>query len=545
MSRSLVRDESRSLIFRLIYAAFLGGLSLSSAVALLASSAWLISMASTMPPILLLQVVIVSVRFFGISRGVFRYAERLLSHDTILRIQARLQSLVYQRLEARPLNYLSISQGRLLSRILHDVEYVQDKWVRVWIPWLSSLIAGVAGSGIIFWLHPVAGITTLTLLIIALFLVPRLATLSAKENARSIAEAEVRLAEHVTAAIAGHMEAKMFGYAKKFNEDVKRTEAELAKHERDALKVSGLASAVIYLIMGIAILSNAILAINAFRGGDLAGVNIAILTLLPLAIFDSIITLPSAFAYKPKMDRSEEFLNQVLAEEQRVSGTKRPTDLTIRMSEARAQWSENALLHSPVSLDIPSGSWINVEGESGIGKSSLALALLGLIPYEGSILIGGIEVRDLDPTFISENLTASLQGDHIFASSVRENLRIANQVATDEEMRKSLESVGLTDLARDLDLLLGSFGKNLSGGEQQRLRIARALLRDTPVYIFDEPTEFLDHENRVLVEEVLKRKLAMKTVIIIQHTTEFSREDSSKVILQREPFQLQAPVANA
>ena len=179
--------------------------------------------------------------------------------------------------------------------------------------------------------------------------------------------------------------------------------------------------------MALSILINAFLAIRAFENGDLAGVNIAILTLLPLAIFDSIITLPAAFAYKPKMDKSEEFLNQVLGEEERTIGTRRPEALTVQFKAARAQWSDDSLRHAPITFDISAGDWVDLEGESGIGKSSLALALLGLIPYEGSITIGGIEVREIDPSFISENFTASLQGDHIFASSVRENLRIGNQ----------------------------------------------------------------------------------------------------------------------
>ena len=537
---SLVREESRSLLLRLLYSAFLGGLSLGSAVALLASSAWLISMASTMPPILLLQVVIVGVRFFGISRGVFRYAERLLSHDTILRIQSRLQSLVYERLESRPLQYLSISQGKLLSRILHDVEYVQDKWVRVWIPWISSLIAGIAGSGIIFWLHPLAGLITLSTLIIALFLVPRIATLSAKDQSEAIAQSEVRLAENVTAAITGHMEAKMFGYAEKFNEDLKKTEEELSHNEREALKVSGVGSSVIYLIMGITILINSSLAIIAFENGDLAGVNIAILTLLPLAIFDSIITLPAAFAYKPKMDQSEAFLNEVLDTEASNPGSTTPTSLAIEFHEARAKWGDSTLRHLRVSAEISQGSWVSIEGPSGIGKSSLALALLGLIPYEGSITIGGVEVSEIDPHFLASNITASLQGDHIFQSSVRENLRIGNPEATDDQMKDILRDVGLGQLAEDLDSLLGSFGKNLSGGEQQRLKIARALLRNTPIYILDEPTEFLDQENREVIENLLVDRLSEKTVVIIQHETAFGPERSVRILLETEPFQLQS-----
>lgn len=539
-SVNLVQQESRSLLLRLGYAAFLGGLSLASAVALLASSAWLISMASTMPPILLLQVVIVSVRFFGISRGVFRYAERLLSHDTILRIQSRLQSLVYLSLESRPLHYLSISQGKLLSRILHDVEYVQDKWIRLWIPWISSLIAGIAGSGIIFWLHPVAGLTTLAFIVTALFLLPNLATISARKESESLAQAEVRLAEHVNSAIAGHMEAKMFGYSKKFSEDLKATEAELAAHERKALQVSGLANAFVYLLLGLNIITNAYLAISAFQNGELTGVNIAILILLPLAIYDSISTLPGAFTYKPKMDKSEAFLNEILLEEKKSVGIARPTLLDIHLSSARARWRDDSLRHKAVNAEISQGSWTNIEGESGIGKSSLVLAILGLIPYEGSITIGGVEVKEIDTDFISENVTVSLQNDHIFATSVRENLRIARQEASDDELRTVLEDVRLSDLASDLDAILGSFGKNLSGGEQQRLKIARALLRNTPIYIFDEPTEFLDAENRAAIEKLLLERLRGKTVIVVQHTTTFSRDDSQQITLEVEPFQLLA-----
>ena len=380
----------------------------------------------------------------------------------------------------------------------------------------------------------------LTLLIIALFLVPRLATLSAKKESVSIAEAEVRLAEHVTAAIAGHMEAKMFGYSQKFGDDLRSTEEELAIHERKALRVSGFASATIYLIMGISILINAILAITSFDNGDLAGVNIALLTLLPLAIFDSIITLPAAFAYKPKMDKSEEFLNQVLGEEETLVGTRRPEDLTFRFNAARALWNEGSLRHTPVTFEISPKDWVNLNGESGIGKSSLALALLGMVPYEGSIQIGGIEVREIDPSFLADNITASMQGDHIFASSVRENLRIADQEASDEAISHILRSVGLNDLANDLDALLGSFGKNLSGGEQQRLKIARALLRDTPIYIFDEPTEFLDAENREMVESLLLERLQGKTVIVIEHTTNFARDGAQQITLEAQPFQLLA-----
>lgn len=532
-----VRQENRTYLFRLFYAAFLGGLSLASAVALLASSAWLISMASTMPPILLLQVVIVGVRFFGISRGVFRYAERLLSHDTILRIQSKLQVLIYQRLEARPLQYLSLSQGKVLNRIINDVEFVQDKWVRVWIPWCGSLIAGVCGAGIIYWLSPIAGLITLAILIFTLFIVPRVTTIGSQSSAAKIAESESYLGERISSSITGHMEARIFNYSDKYSEDLKKVESDLAFHEKATLKISGLATFLVYIAMGINIIINAVIAINSFESGSLAGVNIAVLTLLPLAIYDSIATLPSAFSNKSKMDRSEEFLNEVLDEslaEEKVNSqsSSQPFNSRIVFENATALWRDNTANKAPATLTIEPGESVLISGMSGSGKSSLALALLGLIPYQGSISLGGVEVRELDSKVLAGAITACLQSDYIFATSIRENLKIANPEANDDDIKKVLTDLGLDYLANDLDQHLGAFGTTISGGEQQRIRVARALLRDTPIYIFDEPTEYLNEELAQLVRSVIKERLANKTLIVIEH--EANSDHAKELNLSRD-----------
>ena len=167
------------LLSRFIFAGILGGLSLGMAVGLLASSAWLISMASTQPPILTLQVAVVSVRFFGLSRGVFRYAERIYGHDAILRVATKMQIAIYEALVKRePINSAALQRGKLLQQITTDIEVVQDRWIRIFIPGLSAAISAWAGVGIIFWLAKSISLVVLGIYLIVLALIILITTRS-------------------------------------------------------------------------------------------------------------------------------------------------------------------------------------------------------------------------------------------------------------------------------------------------------------------------------------------------------------------------------
>jgi ATP-binding cassette subfamily C protein CydCD len=140
--RHVIRSSMQPFAWRLSAGALLGGLSLGAAVGLLATSAWLISMASTHPPILTLEVAIVAVRFFGLSRGILRYSERLISHDAVFRMLTNLRVHIYKRLEElAPTSLPIFRRGELLNRVVNDVETVQDLWLRVVIPWVSALVS--------------------------------------------------------------------------------------------------------------------------------------------------------------------------------------------------------------------------------------------------------------------------------------------------------------------------------------------------------------------------------------------------------------------
>ena len=164
-------------------AVFLGGSSLAAAVGLLATSAWLISTASTRPPVLVLEVAIVSVRFFGLSRGVLKYGSRIVEHNSALKIQTSLRVRIYQKFSRLlPEDYAALHRGNLLSQIINDVELAQDLWLRVASPWIAGLLSGAAGVTIIHWLLPRCGEVVGSIFLAATFIIPFLATLSSSKS---------------------------------------------------------------------------------------------------------------------------------------------------------------------------------------------------------------------------------------------------------------------------------------------------------------------------------------------------------------------------
>jgi ABC-type multidrug transport system fused ATPase/permease subunit len=175
----------------------------------------------------------------------------------------------------------------------------------------------------------------------------------------------------------------------------------------------------------------------------------------------------------------------------------------------------------PISFSTATGSVLLIQGPSGIGKTTLAYAIAGLLPYEGSIQINNTEVRDIEQSSLTRSVLYGLQESHLFATSIRENLKIANQDATDERLFHALEIVEMADfvsgLPQGLDTHIGQFGYNFSGGERQRLALARDLLSQAPIVILDEPTEHLDDQQAARIEAALVAELDDRLLIVISH----------------------------
>ena len=187
-----------------------------------------------------------------------------------------------------------------------------------------------------------------------------------------------------------------------------------------------------------------------------------------------------------------------------------------------------------VNLDVHEGEFLSVMGPSGCGKSTLASLLCGTTKgYIGSITIGGVEIKDIDEKTLMNNITAVNFNSYIFAGTVRENMLIADKSASDEKMIEALKMVNLWSFLSEqdgLDTKLNQQGSNFSGGQRQRLAIARALLHNTPIYVFDEVTSNIDAESENDIMAVIHNMAKIKTVILISHRLE-NVVGSDKILL--------------
>jgi len=509
-------------------AVLLGGASLGAAVGLLATSAWLISMASTEPPVLVLEVAIVSVRFFGLSRGVLRYASRLLEHDSALKLQTTIRIKIYESFrEALPTSFFTVRRGNFLSQVVEDVELAQDLWLRIASPWLSGVISGVCGVTIIHWLLPACGDVVALIFLLAVFLIPFLATLSGVKPAVFMNDQEegnkgyeALLFEQVMQIAESTPEALVFGYDQLLVSQIEHEQAKISKMERDNAAQSGLASASYYLLLGVTIFLSLSFAAHGALTHHLAGINVAVITLLPLAIFDGLSGLPNAFSQLPLIMGAVRNISPMLNSE--TSNPDQYAQLneiaSLSLIGLKPQFDGDTHIDTPsITATINRGETVVVSGRSGAGKSSIVHALVGLMPHTGSIMINEEVVDSLN----FDDVATMLQDDYLFGTSIRENLKIGSPSATDEGLLEVLEIVELREfverLPSGLDTVVGSLGYNFSGGEKQRFKLARVLLRNAPIFILDEPYEFLDSSQVTRISTRIDQFLSDRIVLIVSH----------------------------
>ena len=503
----------RPYISQLLLAVLLSGLSLASAVGLLATSAWLISMASTRPPILVLEVAIVGVRFFGLSRGVVRYGSRVLEHDVALKIQSALRQRIFQGVSSQLREkFVELTRGLILNRILSDVEKIQDLWLRLGLPWLSALISGTAGTSIIYWLYPQLGVLVGAIFAFTALTLPILSSLGGVTVSQRKVEAEIF--DQITQSFDSANEALIFSFGTKLLNNIDFLEAEKISVEKRKSQRSGLASSVGILATG----SSVLLGIYfGSKGNHIAGVNIAVVVLLPLAIFEGLVAAAPSFSLFPESKASAEALSELLVPAERKSKefNNQFSDYSLKLVNVEPLHSGITIM--PISCDLHLGDKLMITGKSGSGKSSLIDSILGFLPFRGEMSLGGrkLPLQNLDL------FSVLLQEDYLFATSIRENLRIGKINASEGDFAEVLDLVELSEIVGRLpdgiDTLIGENGYNFSGGERQRLKLARLLLRDTPIYLLDEPLEFLDEAQASRIGRKIFERLELKTVLLVSH----------------------------
>jgi thiol reductant ABC exporter CydC subunit len=489
---------------RLALSILLGATAVAAAIGLMATSAWLISRASQHPTETVLTTAICAVEFFGLTRGLARYGERLVGHDAAFRVLGDVRVTIYERLERlAPAGLPAFRRGDLLSRLVQDVEDLQDLMVRVIPPFAIALVVGIATVALVWWLLPAAGLVLLVALVLAATVVPWLTgALARRSQARQAAERGA-LTAAVVDLLAGVQDLTAFGGTEAQLDRIAHHDTELTTIAAASARTAGIGLGLTTLLTGLATWGALLVGVTAVHQERMPGVQLAVLALVPLAAFEIVVGLPTATEALERVRRSADRVFAVLDTPVPVREPDDPVALPAGADElrvtglrARHPGAESAALDG-VDLTLAPGRRVAVVGPSGSGKTTLANVLLRFVDYEaGSVTLGGVELDRLDGDDVRSVVGLVADDAHLFDTTLVANLRIGRRDATDDECYAVLEEVGLLEwvgaLPKGLKTRVGEDGVRLSGGQRQRVALARALLADFPVLLLDEPTAHLE-----------------------------------------------------
>jgi ATP-binding cassette subfamily C protein CydCD len=479
--------------------------------------------------VLYLMVAVTATRAFGIGRAVFRYGERLVSHDAVLRMLADTRVAVFRRLERlAPAGLRRTRRGDLLSRLVADVDALQDYWLRWLLPAGSAVVVSAASVAFTAWLLPEAGAALAAGLLAAGAGVPLVTGTVARRAERRLAPARGVLATRVTDLLTGTAELAVAGALPARTCEARRADGTLTRIASRTATATALGDGLTALLSGLTVAVSALLGAQAVAAGRLSGVAMAVVVLTPLAAFEAVLGLPSAVQYRQRVRRSAERVFEVLDAPEPVREPELPRQAPVSpfpvvvegLAARHAGQQRNAL--SGLDLKLEEGRRIAVVGPSGSGKTTLAQVLLRFLDADaGSYTLGGVDAHALDGDAVRRLVGLCAQDAHLFDSSVRENLLLARKSATEGELRDALARARLLDWADSLpdglDTLVGEYGARLSGGQRQRLALARALLADFPVLVLDEPAEHLDLPTADALTADLLAATEGRTTLLITH----------------------------
>ncbi|MCG6964670.1 MAG: thiol reductant ABC exporter subunit CydC [Acidobacteria bacterium] len=530
-----------------LLATALGAATVLSSVGLMAASAFIIAAAALHPSIAELEVAIVGVRFFGISRGVFRYGERLVSHDLTFRILARLRVWFYTAIEPlAPARLGGARSGDLLARAISDVEALEELFVRAFAPPLVALGVAAVTAGFLSRYHPELAAAYLAFFAlggVAAPLVMRRLSRGVGPRQRALA-AEIHQA--VVESVQGLPDLLACGAEGAAVERVAVLGNELAAAQTRMGRIDALDAASGTLVANLGTWCLLVLAVPMVRAARFDGVSLAVLTLAALASFEAVQTLPAAAQYLEGQLAAARRLLEIADADPAVTDPAEPLPLS-EVSDASPVRISGLCFAYPgspapaldgIDLELRAGGSLALVGPSGAGKSTLAALLLRFWEgWEGRIELWGHDIRRYRQEDVRRALGMVSQSTHLFAASVRDNLLLARPDASDAELWAALErgrlAAFVAGLQDGLDTWIGEQGLQLSGGQRQRLALARALLAGPPLLLLDEPTANLDAVTEREVLSAIHEATAGRSTLTITHRLVAMERFDEIVVLDR------------
>jgi ATP-binding cassette subfamily C protein CydCD len=509
----------------------LGALTILASVGLMGTSAWLISMAALHPSVADLGVSVVGMRFFGISRGLLRYAERLVSHNVTFRLLSRLRVWFYEKLEPlAPARLMEFRAGDLLARVISDVETLENFYVRVVSPPMTAVLVAIFTALFLASYDPRLAFSLISFFLTLGLILPALAQTVSRRPAANLVARRANLHSQLVDNIQGLADLLAYGRGEDRLARIASTGKDYGHAQKQMAQITGLQSGLSVLLTNLGLWTALTLTIPLVSRGELSGVMLAPIALLTLASFEAVTPLPLAAQMWNSAREAARRLFEVVDTEPAVSNqfsvisdqspiTNYQLQIT-DLSFAYPNQSTPALDH--VTFDLQPLTSLAIVGPSGAGKSTLVSLLLRFWEYgSGEIRLGGQSLRELDQSQVRARCAVVSQNSYFFNTSLRENLRLARPKLSQEEMESAARAAQIHEfiaaLPKGYDTFIGEQGLRLSGGERQRLAIARALLKEAPILILDEPTANLDPLTEKDVLETLFGVMKNKTTLLITH----------------------------
>ncbi|GLI39975.1 thiol reductant ABC exporter subunit CydC [Geobacter hydrogenophilus] len=467
-----------------------------------------------------------AIRALAILRTVGRYAERLVTHEAAFRILADLRVWLFRRLEPlAPAGLERYAGGDVAGRLRADVDALESLYLRIVAPLVTGAAAIVLAVLVAArWSMP-AALALFAFLLVAGVVLPHWARHLAQGPGRRSAELSGELRTAVTEGIQGAEELILLGAAEHQAARVDHLSSRLVAEQERLAAIGGftLAGGVACGGLGVA----AVLAAGSVSvaAGVVSGPSLVMLVLFAAAAFEAAGGMPAALQLVPSTREAVRRIRELADAPVPVPDPPAPEQLPAGTGIAFRNVSSAYDPALPVlhgfSLEVPAGEKVALAGPSGVGKSTVAEILLRFRGYAGSVTIGGVEISRLAADELRGLIAAVPQRPHLFTATIRENIMVGNPAAGDVALRRALEDACLAawvdDLPLGLDTPVGEGGSAVSGGEARRIALARALLKDAPILVLDEPTEGLDAATERGVVARLAARTEGKTVLVITH----------------------------
>lgn len=503
-------------------------LTIGASVALMGTSAWLISTAALHSSIAALGVSIAGVRFFGISRGVFRYIERLLSHNVTFCLLASLRVWFYEKLEPlAPARLMQSRGGDILARIVGDVEILENFYIRVAGPPVTAVFVAALTSSFLALYDLGMAVVLIGFFLVAGLVLPVISQLLSKRAGTEMVSLRARLSVQIVDGIQGMADIISFGKTAERLKKMASDSKDYGGMQRRLANLTGLFSGLSLFWAHLGMWSILFIAISRVGTGQIDGVMLACLVLSSMASFEAVTPLPlAAQMWNVSREAASRLFEIADTEPEVKDDIGHPIDtnrLSIEFSDLSFTYpGQEAPALKNITFKTGMGNSIAIVGPSGAGKSTLAGLLLRFWDYRhGEILLGDHSIKDYGQDEVRKQFSVAGQNSYFFNSTIRQNLLMGHPGASQDEIRDAARKVKLHDFIEGLpngyDTIIGEQGVRLSGGERQRLAVARALLKKAPILILDEPTANLDPLTEQEVLETLFALMKERTTLLITH----------------------------